>query len=199
VLSLLIGAAAFALLIFSDFLALKNKKASAFVCALAGLVGLLGATAHLVGLTDWEIFFRDNLALRLIAVIVALSFLSLLIYTLFFALPASKTYSFDNNKLMLVDTGVYAICRHPGVIWLGMFYFFAWLATSNAFLLIGCVLFTIMDIVYVVFQDIFIFPKTINRYFEYKKYTPFLIPTRKSLRRAFKKGGCAAGEERNEI
>ena len=39
-----------------------------------------------------------------------------LIYTLFFALPFDETYAKQNNGRYVCDRGVYALCRHPGIL-----------------------------------------------------------------------------------
>ena len=53
----------------------------------------------------------------------ALLFLGLLIYTLFFALPFDETYVKENHERLAYTEGVYALCRHPGVLWFAGFYF----------------------------------------------------------------------------
>ena len=47
----------------------------------------------------------------------AILFLGLLIYTLFFALPFDETYVKENHERLAYTEGVYALCRHPGVLW----------------------------------------------------------------------------------
>ena len=195
-LSLVIGAAAFALLILSDFLMLKGRKAAAYICGFAGIFGIIGSTLLLFLFTDFNFILKNSLVPRLIAAVFALVFLCLLVYTLLFALPAVQTYFVRKKIQDLVDTGVYALSRHPGVLWLGFCYLFIWLATANVLLLWACIVFTVMDIVHVAIQDIYVFPKTIDRYDEYKKYTPFLIPTWNSVRRAvLRKRECSIGED----
>ena len=53
----------------------------------------------------------------------AILFLGLLIYTLFFALPFDETYVKENHERLAYTEGVYALCRHPGVLWFAGFYF----------------------------------------------------------------------------
>ena len=53
---------------------------------------------------------------------IATIFFVLLIYTLFFALPFDKTYQNESEKRMAYTEGVYALCRHPGVLWFIGFY-----------------------------------------------------------------------------
>lgn len=109
-----------------------------------------------------------------------------LIYTLFFALPFQETYVEENHERKTYTEGMYALCRHPGVLWFAFFY----LAlvgmigmrreSFDCFLLIG------WNLLYVILQDCVIFPKTFSDYEEYQKTTPFLIPNRRSIRRCAK-------------
>ena len=84
----------------------------------------------------------------------------------------------------LVCRGVYALCRHPGVLWLGGVYGFLALAWPSRQWLLAFFLFTAGDMFYVLYQDRWIFPHTIHRYGEYQKETPFLIPTVSSINKA---------------
>lgn len=112
--------------------------------------------------------------------------LALLGYTLLAALHAGGSGALPPRPgalRPLVDTGVYALCRHPGVLWLGGFYLFAWLAAGGAALLAAFALYTALDALYVLWQDRVIFPVSIEHYAAYRRSTPFLLPTAASLRR----------------
>lgn len=69
----------------------------------------------------------------------ALLFLGLLIYTLFFALPFDETYVKENHERLAYTEGVYALCRHPGVLWFAGFYFClaGFLGSGKALRLLG--------------------------------------------------------------
>ena len=84
----------------------------------------------------------------------------------------------------LVCHGMYALCRHPGVLWFAGFYGFMALAWRSRQWLLAFALFTLEDVLYVCYQDRCIFPRTIDRYGEYQKTTPFLIPTASSVKEA---------------
>lgn len=118
--------------------------------------------------------------------ILAIVFLILLIYTLFFALPFEKTYIDANEKRLAYSEGVYALCRHPGVLWFIGFYLCLALYKSSDQLLIFGGVFSLWNILYILFQDIYTFPRTFSNYHEYKKTTPFLIPNAGSFRRCVK-------------
>ena len=102
-----------------------------------------------------------------------------MLYALFFALPFKKTYVKGDNR-KVVDTGVYSLCRHPGVLGFFVFYLGLWLALLTKELFGALIIWTLMDIIHVWVQDRFIFPKSLNNYRQYVCTTPFLIPTRQS-------------------
>ena len=79
---------------------------------------------------------------------VVIFFLALLLYTLFFALPFSATYAPGSGPAPLCRTGVYALCRHPGVLWLSLFYFSLWLAAGSAELFAAFLGYTVLDVAY---------------------------------------------------
>lgn len=108
----------------------------------------------------------------------------LMIYSLFFALPFNKTYITGENPDKVTDSGMYAVCRHPGVIWFMLFYLFLWLSSGINLMFWAFLIWTIMDIIHVMIQDKYFFPKTLKGYSEYKKTTPFLIPSFLSIKKA---------------
>lgn len=116
----------------------------------------------------------------------ALLFLALLVYTLFFALPFEETYVKENHERKTYTEGMYALCRHPGVLWFGFFY----LALAGMIGTLraagdGCLL-TAWNTAYICLQDRVIFPQTFSDYGEYRKTTPFLFPSRESLGRCLR-------------
>ena len=114
----------------------------------------------------------------------SLIMLGLLIYTLFFALPAAEAYSGESDiRRPVCRSGMYALCRHPGVLWLGGLYAGLFLALPGWLSAAAGTVFFILDVVYVVIQDSVIFPQQFSDYGDYRKTTPFLIPTAASMRR----------------
>lgn len=123
----------------------------------------------------------------IVSLCLAFIFLALLIYTLFFALPFKKTYGQSDSLPSVVHTtGMYAICRHPGVLWLSGFYFCTALSFQSLLLWAAALIFSLLDIIYVILQDYYIFPKQFEGYAQYKDFAPFLLPNSKSLQRAAK-------------
>lgn len=118
-----------------------------------------------------------------IFVILAAVFLFLLIYTLFFAIPFEATYLKSDTQPSTCTTGIYALSRHPGVLWFIGFYFSLWLALPGRLLLAAAVIFSLLNVVYIIMQDRWIFMKTFSDYGDYKKTTPFLVPNYQSMNR----------------
>ena len=83
----------------------------------------------------------------------ALLFLGLLIYTLFFALPFAETYQDTDGPPAVCDRGVYALCRHPGVLCMLGMYLFWGLGALPATMLRNGLIFSGLNTVYVCFQD----------------------------------------------
>ncbi len=105
----------------------------------------------------------------------------ILFYSLFFALPFQKTYLSEQNPSQLCRTGLYAMCRHPGVLWFAGFYLFLSLLFPGRELAVYSFVCSVCNIVYAAFQDIWSFPRTFSDYDAYKKEVPFLFPNRKSI------------------
>ena len=119
----------------------------------------------------------------------ALSVLSLflLVYSLFFALPFSSTYA-DGvaSKNAVIDRGVYALCRHPGVHAFFLFYLFLYCATGIPALLTALLCWWLSDILHVWVQDRFFFSHSLQGYEGYRRSTPFLLPNPASIKKCLR-------------
>ena len=111
----------------------------------------------------------------------ALVFLILLIYTLFFALPFEETYLEESRERLAYTEGIYSLCRHPGVLWFAGVYLCLWGVSGELSQGIYFISMIFWNYLYIVFQDLWTFPKTFTNYDEYKKRTPFLIPNGRSI------------------
>ena len=107
-----------------------------------------------------------------------------LIYCLFFALPFSETYADQTTGNHVYDGGVYALCRHPGILCFFFMYLALGLGALPGPLLRHGMVFSLLNLCYAWFQDRITFPKTFCDYEAYRSYVPFLIPTPASIRRA---------------
>jgi len=107
--------------------------------------------------------------------------LLLLIYSLFINLPFRKTYITTGASDTLIRTGLYALVRHPGVIWFTLFMLSLTLVSKSSVLVIAAPIFILLDIVLVITQDKFVFTKMFDGYESYQQETPMLLPNRQSI------------------
>lgn len=182
--SLYLGIAAFGLYFIYDINSFLWQKKSLHVFFLLGTV-LLGIAT---GLDLWEAWVAGAFSgvADVLLLIAAFSCFAALIYSLFFALPFQKTYTQQSTGNKVYRSGVYALCRHPGILCFWGTYLLMGLAALPSRMLIRCFLFSFLNLVYAWFQDCVTFPKTFCDYSDYKKCVPFLIPTSYSISMARK-------------
>lgn len=172
---------AFALMFLSDCLKMFGRHKTANASFFSGLLLLL--VSSVFALFSGERFLVAW-PLRVILLVLAAFMAVLEIVSLFVALPAKETY-LSQKPVVLVDTGMYALCRHPGALWLTTLYLMLSLGLGSTGLLWTGLLASMLNILYVLFQDTVVFPRMIPDYAEYKKRTPFVIPSRESIKNAF--------------
>ena len=107
-------------------------------------------------------------------------FLLLLVRTLFFAVPAEEAYARQDTGRPACTRGVYALCRHPGVLWLAGLCLCLWGGFGLPFFTV--ILVTALNLGLVAFEDCRVFPAKLAGYGAYRQKTPFLIPTAASIR-----------------
>jgi hypothetical protein len=78
---------------------------------------------------------------------------------------------------------MFALARHPGVVWFFFLYIFLWLASGIEIMLWAGLIWTAMDVFHVYLQDTLFFPLTFKDYDVYKTTTPFLIPNLTSIKK----------------
>jgi len=109
-------------------------------------------------------------------------FFLLLIYSLFIEIPLVAA-SGAGSAPPVISRGTYALCRHPGVLWLAGFLVGAFLTTGSRILLIAIPVWVGLDAVYVVLQERLYFPRLFGgAYADYQRAVPMLLPTPRSLR-----------------
>lgn len=107
-----LGCIAFALFFLSDYNDAKCRLRGLVFCFPLGFVLLVLA---IVFQLDGEPTLL-TMPWRIAVLGMFACFLGLLAYTLFFAFPASSAYGSPGQKRPVCDRGVYALCRHPGVL-----------------------------------------------------------------------------------
>lgn len=169
----LLGLVAYLLYFIYDLNTIKKNNKFLRTFFLLGSLLLLGSTTLFVIKT----FENHSIFLIILMSLLSLFFLSLLVYTLFFAIPFDKTYLKESEERLAYTKGVYSICRHPGMLWYTGLYLSLWGLTGNLNAFYFYVIMIFLDLLYIIYQDVLIFPKTFSNYNEYKNTTPFLIPS----------------------
>ena len=175
------GVLAFALFIVYDIngVIFKNRLLSG--CFMLGIFLLGGSTVGIV-VTSTDLIQTNVLSVIIYGSLAVLCF-CLLIYTLFFALPFQDTYLETGGSPKIYKEGMYALCRHPGVLWFIGFYLSIGLMLKIPLLIAAAVIFSLLNLLYVIFQDHWTFMKMFSDYDLYKKETPFLLPSLDSIKR----------------
>ena len=191
--SLLLGITAFALYILYDINSFTRKLRFVHAFFLLGTV-LLGIATALDMWQAWKAGAFSG-ALDTVLMIGAVLFFAALIYSLFFALPFKETYTEQEGNDRVYSGGVYALCRHPGILCFFGMYLLLGLAALPTGMIVNCLIFSALDLGYAWFQDRITFPKTFCDYTDYQKNVPFLISTKASFCMAKKTLFCANKEE----
>lgn len=180
---LLLGSLSFILFFTEDLNDWRLNLRPLRICFPAGIVLLAFSVLNIIAESRAGLSFGRNGYVpeprQVLFLILSAGFLFLLIHTLFFALPAKEAYVAQDSGRKTCTTGAYALCRHPGVLWLGAFMLCLYLADS--FSLPGTVLFSAWNVLLVLFEDRCVFPARLSDYGSYRRRTPFLIPTRASM------------------
>jgi len=112
---------------------------------------------------------------------------------LFFSLPFKDTYIKKENEGKVIRTGMYGFSRHIGVLWFILMYIPLVFVFKSNFFNKFVLLSSILNVIYVVFQDNYTFLYSFEDYEEYKKEVPFIIPTLASIKKTCEK------REKNEL
>ena len=172
----LLGISGFALFFLSDYNDWKWARRELKFCFPLGAVLLVAGTVL-------DLRFGNAVVgggLRWMVFVLAALLLALEVYTLFFALPVDASYTRPGEKRPACTTGVYALCRHPGVLWFAGIYVCLWMAAGLP--LWEAVLYSGLNVLLVAFEDRCVFPALLDGYDTYQTATPFLIPNSKSIR-----------------
>ena len=105
----------------------------------------------------------------------------LLIHSLFISLPFHKTYVSTGVGDELITTGLYALVRHPGVHWFILLMLSLILISGSELLVIASPIWISLDILLVVIQDKVFLGRMFDGYKNYRRETPMLLPSKKSI------------------
>lgn len=115
-----------------------------------------------------------KLSVKLVWLIPGAVCLIYLVKALYFSFPAKETYFDAPGEKDVVDTGLYSMCRHPGVLFFAGLYLC--LSFGAGLPLEMSVIYIILNLLLAAFEDKIIFPISLSGYEEYKKWVPFIIP-----------------------
>jgi protein-S-isoprenylcysteine O-methyltransferase Ste14 len=108
-----------------------------------------------------------------------------MVFALFLALPFAATYVESPQQSTVISTGLYGVCRHPGVWGFILYYLAASVASGNGTLVVAGIVFSLADLIHVMMQDRLFFTQTLSGYADYQAQVPFLFFGWKEIRRAY--------------
>lgn len=171
---LILGCAAFGCFFLSDANDLHFARKGGAILFPLGIALLTAATAVEAVLNASPV----GVALRIICSALTLVFLILTVYSLFFAIPIKSSYAEPGAKRSCRDEGVYALCRHPGVLFFIPLYL---CLTALGLSLLSALVYICLNVLLVVYEDYRVFPVLLEGYDEYKRRVPFLFPNKTTL------------------
>ncbi len=118
---------------------------------------------------------------QLICLALAAGALWLELDALFFSLPRQASYGQPGEQRMVCAKGVYALCRHPGVLFFCFLMLFLWLGAGLS-PFVGMI-YGLLDVLLAAFEDQVVFIRRIEGYAEYQSKVPFLVPNLRNTAR----------------
>ncbi len=107
----------------------------------------------------------------------------LLYRSLWVELPGNPHYGHTlNTSNSLCQKGTYALMRHPGLWWYGLFLIGLYLLTGSQWLLVAAPIWWILDLFLVLVEDLYLYPRIFKDYDVYKKKVPMLFPKLANLK-----------------
>lgn len=189
------GSIAFILFFLFDYYKIKKFTVPKDIVGLCGF-GMFLYSGVMTFIKSPKIYFP--LVIQMSSTILFILALMLLVYSLFLELPFRTTYMSDSEENSLVDKGTYALCRHPGVLWLFLSLVFSFLATGAVLTAVAAIIWTGINIAYVYLQEKLFFQSMFQGYEQYRKSTPMLIPTKCSIKKCLNTLKLNGGNENEE-
>jgi protein-S-isoprenylcysteine O-methyltransferase Ste14 len=175
-----LGAAAFIVLFWVDLVSLKGMS---FV---KPVLWLASGGLFVAGCDDTirhSPVLPMPLPLAVIGGVLVGAFSLLLVYSLFAEIPFVSAYVQKGAPARLVTWGTYALCRHPGVLWLAGLLVGLFLLRGSLWMLAAIPVWIGLDILYVALQEKLFFVKMFGpEYVNYQRNVPMLLPTPRSFR-----------------
>lgn len=112
------------------------------------------------------------------------AFMALTVWALFFSFPAAEGYASPGEKRQVCTTGLYSLCRHPGVLFLSCA--LITLCLCGGLPPVFASVYTVLNILLATYEDRRVFPLVLSGYNAYRRSTPFLIPGARHITGFFK-------------
>ncbi|MDO4393984.1 MAG: hypothetical protein Q4C80_06180 [Bacillota bacterium] len=175
----IIGTAAFVLFFINDYNDWKLKKKWLNASFVLGVTLLIISTVWMCVLGEGHSVLSKYPGMA-VWVVCALSLFAQ-VYSLFFSFNCDEAYAGggESESRYPCTVRMYALCRHPGVLFFIILYVGLALVTNMSFT--GVVVLCILNILLIIFEDMLVFPAIFNGYDEYKRGTPFLLPNMNSI------------------
>jgi protein-S-isoprenylcysteine O-methyltransferase Ste14 len=170
------GTASFLLFLLGDLNDAFWRRRFLKPAFLTGAALLVVSTAGSI----WEHLPETLGPLQILSLAGALLFTALTVWALFFSFPPKEAYVEETRERKVYTGGMYALCRHPGILWFCFLY--GCLIPGAGFPPILALTYCLLNILLGWVEDKWIFPRLFSDYDAYRRSTPFLIPTARSLR-----------------
>jgi protein-S-isoprenylcysteine O-methyltransferase Ste14 len=188
----MLAVAGFLLLAMADIMAVRGSRRT-FAVAMPGY-GLVGAAMGLfllpVQRTQGHAGNTQALpaTLDFLFISVAATAAGFLFWTVFFE-PSAERRKRKIPPGAVISTGSYGLCRHPGFWWFSIIVVLLGarnLAKGAAFLPAFITIFIMItaDLLLILMQDCYTFPRILGGYDTYRKAVPFLVPQMPHRRKA---------------
>ncbi len=175
---ILVGALAFLVAPLFELLSIRRVRWLKQLAGLASL-GMIVCAIVMTAMSEPKLGLPSWAAIPGWVLVAVSAFL--LVYSLVINLPWRKTYVGAGTGGALVKTGTYALVRHPGVLWFALLMVGVTLVSGARLMLAGGLVWLVADVIYVLVQDRYLFVKMFPGYEDYRRETPMLIPSRKSI------------------
>ena len=172
-----LGVAAFLLFILGDINDAYIKKRALKPCFTVGLLLLAAATVCRMDMSHAKVIWF----------VFAAVFLAYLLKSLFGSFSNSEAYADEPESRDVVDTGLYALCRHPGVLFFGGLYLCLHFGINLPWT--DTIVYIVLNVILATLEDRFFFPEFLEGYDKYREKVPFLLPTKESVRNSLNKNG----------
>lgn len=120
-----------------------------------------------------------HIAVRFLSGCIGFVSLVALLYSLFGQFSLAEAYGNPGQKRPTCTVGMYALCRHPGVLWFIVLYICVHFCFGLSWQAV--IVFSVLNILLALLEDHFVFPRLLESYDSYKKATPFLVPRFQSI------------------